>query len=35
VPPGPYQLVCLPLLVPGIDGCPVRAVLLHDGFASG
>jgi len=35
VPPGPYQLVCLPLLVPGIDGCPVRAVLLHDGFAGG
>ncbi|GIK56794.1 MAG: cyclase family protein [Chloroflexi bacterium] len=28
VPPGPYQLVCLPLLIPGSDGAPCRAVLL-------
>lgn len=28
VPPGLYQLVCLPLLIPGSDGAPCRAVLL-------
>jgi arylformamidase len=27
VPPGRYELVCLPLRVTGIDGAPVRAVL--------
>jgi arylformamidase len=27
VPPGRYELVCLPLRVAGIDGAPVRAVL--------
>jgi arylformamidase len=26
--PGAYTLVCLPLLVPGADGAPARAVLL-------
>ncbi len=30
VPPGPYDLVCLPLLVPGSDGAPARAVLLRN-----
>lgn len=24
---GPYHLICLPLRVPGADGCPVRAIL--------
>jgi len=28
VSPGTYQLICLPLLIPGSDGAPVRAVLL-------
>jgi len=28
VPPGLYQLVCLPLLIPGSDGAPCRTVLL-------
>jgi arylformamidase len=27
VDPGEYQLICLPLLIPGSDGAPVRAVL--------
>jgi arylformamidase len=27
VPPGRYELICLPLRVAGIDGAPVRAVL--------
>jgi arylformamidase len=27
VEPGPYELRCLPLLVPGADGAPARAVL--------
>jgi arylformamidase len=27
VGPGPYRLVCLPLLIPGADGAPARAVL--------
>ena len=27
VEPGPYELVCLPLLIPGSDGAPARAVL--------
>lgn len=27
VPPGAYELMCLPLRVAGIDGAPVRAVL--------
>lgn len=26
-PPGAYELVCLPLLIPGADGAPARAVL--------
>ena len=30
VPPGSYRLLCLPLLVPGADGAPARAVLLED-----
>ena len=29
VSPGPYQLVCLPLLLAGCDGAPARAVLLE------
>ncbi|MGH8991380.1 MAG: cyclase family protein [Acidimicrobiia bacterium] len=28
VAPGPYQLVCLPLLLAGCDGAPARAILL-------
>ncbi len=28
VPPGSYQLICLPLLLVGSDGAPARAVLL-------
>ena len=27
VPPGKYELMCLPLLLPGLDGAPARAVL--------
>lgn len=27
--PGPYELVALPILVPGSDGAPVRAVLIE------
>jgi arylformamidase len=27
VPPGSYELTCLPLLVPGADGAPARVVL--------
>jgi arylformamidase len=27
VEPGPYELICLPLLLPGSDGAPARAVL--------
>lgn len=30
VEPGPYRLVCLPLLIEGSDGAPARAVLLRD-----
>lgn len=30
VPPGVYQLVCLPLRIAGIDGAPARAVLVGD-----
>jgi arylformamidase len=29
VDPGPYQLVCLPLLIEGSDGAPARALLLR------
>ncbi len=29
VPPGHYQLIALPLLVPGSDGAPTRAVLVE------
>lgn len=29
VEPGPYTLVCLPLSIPGLEACPVRAVLLR------
>ena len=31
VPPGEYQLICLPLLLPGCDGAPCRAVLVEIG----
>ena len=27
VPPGRYELICLPLSMPGLDGAPARAVL--------
>ena len=27
VPPGKYELICLPLSLPGLDGAPARAVL--------
>jgi arylformamidase len=27
VDPGEYELVCLPLLIPGSDGAPARALL--------
>ena len=27
VPPGEYDLICLPLLIPGADGAPARALL--------
>ncbi|MFN8534785.1 MAG: cyclase family protein [Dehalococcoidia bacterium] len=30
VPAGRYQLICLPLLVPGADGAPARAILVTD-----
>lgn len=30
-PPGPYELVCLPLAIPGIDGAPARAILVGNG----
>jgi arylformamidase len=30
VEPGPYRLVCLPLLLVGADGAPARTVLLRD-----
>jgi arylformamidase len=30
VEPGPYQLVCLPLLLVGSDGAPARAVLIRE-----
>ncbi len=30
VPPGVYQLICLPVLIPGSDGAPCRAVLLSE-----
>jgi arylformamidase len=29
VPPGEYELVCLPLKLAGLDGSPVRAILLR------
>jgi arylformamidase len=29
VSPGEYQLICLPLLLPGCDGAPCRAVLVE------
>jgi arylformamidase len=29
VAPGPYELVCLPLLLAGCDGAPARAVLIQ------
>jgi arylformamidase len=31
VPPGPYELICLPLAVAGGDGAPARAVLRGHG----
>ncbi|MCS7003621.1 MAG: cyclase family protein [Dehalococcoidia bacterium] len=30
VPPGAYELVCLPLLIPGSDGGPARALLIGE-----
>jgi arylformamidase len=33
VAPGPYELICLPLLIPGSDGAPARAILRTDGHA--
>ena len=27
VEPGRYELICLPLLIPGADGAPARALL--------
>jgi kynurenine formamidase len=30
VPAGEYQLICLPLLITGLDGAPARAVLVAD-----
>jgi len=29
VPPGPYDLLCLPLRIPGADGAPARALLVR------
>ncbi|NIS29747.1 MAG: hypothetical protein GWN07_06090 [Actinobacteria bacterium] len=29
VPPGRYELAVLPLLIPGSDGAPARAILLE------
>jgi arylformamidase len=29
VPPGTYELVCLPIKIAGIDGAPARAVLIE------
>jgi arylformamidase len=29
VAPGPYELIALPILIPGSDGAPVRAVLIE------
>lgn len=31
VTPGPYQLICLPLRLRGLDGAPARAVLVDEG----
>ena len=33
VSPGPYELICLPLLIPGSDGAPARAILRTGGRA--
>jgi len=30
IEPGPYQLICLPLLIEGCEGAPARALLLRD-----
>ena len=30
VEPGPYRLICLPLVIEGCEGAPARAVLLRD-----
>ncbi len=30
VDPGPYQLICLPLLIEGCEGSPARAFLIRD-----
>ncbi|MCP4361170.1 MAG: cyclase family protein [Chloroflexi bacterium] len=30
ISPGTYQFICLPLLIPGSDGAPCRAILLED-----
>lgn len=29
-PPGDYHLFCLPLLLPGLDGAPARAILVRE-----
>jgi len=31
VPPGPYHLTCLPILLKGLDGAPARAILTPRG----
>ena len=31
VPPGPYELLCLPLLIAAGDGAPARVILTFDG----
>ena len=30
VKPGYYTLMCLPLLIPGLDAAPARAILIED-----
>jgi arylformamidase len=35
VPPGPYELICLPLPVAGGDGAPARAILRRHGSHHG
>jgi arylformamidase len=35
VPPGPCDLICLPLLIPGADGAPARALVRPRGGGGG